>query len=37
MPAAASKFVVVGLTNGPAFHANPCLDSAVHWVRRHHM
>jgi hypothetical protein len=34
LPVAAARFVVVGLTNGPGFHANPCLASQVDYVRR---
>jgi len=35
MPPRNSRFVVLGLTNGPAFHPNPCLAGQVAWVRRH--
>lgn len=37
MPSASSKLVVVGLTNGPGFTPNPCLESQVAWVRAHHV
>jgi hypothetical protein len=37
MPARGADFVVLGLTNGPAFHANPCLADQVRWVQRHHV
>jgi hypothetical protein len=32
MPGAAARFVVVGLTNGPGFHPNPCLASQVRQI-----
>ena len=37
MPDASARFVVVGLTNGPGFTANPCLDAQVAWIRSHHV
>lgn len=37
MPSAAARFVVIGLTNGPSFVANPCLQSQVDWVRERHL
>jgi hypothetical protein len=37
MPPRTSRFVVLGLTNGPAFHPNPCLSRQVAWVRQHRM
>jgi hypothetical protein len=33
MPTDAARFVVVGLTNGPSFVANPCLESQLAWVK----
>jgi hypothetical protein len=33
MPGDAAAFVVIGLTNGPAFTPNPCLASQVQWAR----
>jgi hypothetical protein len=33
MPTAAARFVVIGLTNGPSFVANPCLADQVAWAR----
>ena len=33
MPRPSARFVVLGLTNGPGFTANPCLDDQVRWVR----
>ena len=33
MPLPSARFVVVGLTNGPGFTPNPCLDTQVQWVR----
>lgn len=32
MPLDAAEYVVVGLTNGPGFHRNPCLADQVAWV-----
>jgi hypothetical protein len=37
MPDAGVGFVVVGLTSGRAFTANPCLDRQIRWVRNHHV
>lgn len=33
MPLPQAEFVVIGLTNGPGFTANPCLADQVAWVR----
>ena len=33
MPTAEAEYVVVGLTNGPGFFANPCLADQVAWVK----
>lgn len=33
MPTAAAEFVIIGLTNGPSFVANPCLADQVAWAR----
>lgn len=33
-PLRAAKYVIIGLTNGPAFTANPCLADQVKWVRK---
>lgn len=33
MPTPEAHFVVIGLTNGPGFVANPCLADQVGWVR----
>ena len=33
MPPASARFVVIGLTNGPAFHPNPCLEAQVEFAR----
>lgn len=33
MPVEAARFVVIGLTNGPGFHPNPCLTDQVGFVR----
>jgi hypothetical protein len=32
MPLPQAKFVIIGLTNGPAFTPNPCLADQVRWV-----
>jgi hypothetical protein len=37
MPTAAAEFAVLGLTNGPSFVANPCLDRQLAWVRERHL
>lgn len=37
MPTAASTWVVVGLTNGPAFTPNPCVVAQVAWVKARHL
>ena len=37
MPTAAAQFVVLGLTNGPAYTPNPCLASQVAWVKARHL
>lgn len=37
MPTANAQFVVMGLTNGPAFTPNPCLASQVAWARARHL
>jgi hypothetical protein len=34
MPLPQARFVVIGLTNGPGFHANPCLGDQVAWARQ---
>ena len=34
MPTEDAEYVVLGLTNGPGFHANPCLADQVAWVRQ---
>jgi hypothetical protein len=33
MPLPSARFVVLGLTNGPGFTRNPCLEQQVQWVR----
>ena len=33
MPTAEAEYVVIGLTNGPGFHANPCLADQVAYAR----
>lgn len=37
MPFDTARFVVIGLTNGPAFYPNPCLAEQVAWVRERHL
>lgn len=37
MPTEDARFVVLGLTNGPSFVANPCLDDQVAWVAARHL
>jgi hypothetical protein len=37
MPLPSAQFVVLGLTNGPAFTPNPCLADQVRWVQRRHL
>jgi hypothetical protein len=36
MPKPSARFVVLGVTNGPGFHPNPCLAKELSWVNRHH-
>ena len=37
MPPASAQFVVIGLTNGPAFFPNPCLATQTAWAKAHHV
>lgn len=37
MPTPAAEFVILGLTNGPSFVANPCLADQVRWVADRHL
>ena len=37
MPLENSKYVILGLTNGPSFTPNPCLADQVQWVRERDM
>lgn len=37
MPLPSARFVVVGLTNGPGYTTNPCLEDQVQWVRERHL
>lgn len=37
MPLSSARYAVIGLTNGPAFHPNPCLSSQVGWAKAHHL
>jgi hypothetical protein len=34
LPTAEAEYVVIGLTNGPGFHANPCLADQVAWTKQ---
>lgn len=33
LPGDEAEYVIIGLTNGPGFHANPCLQSQVDWAK----
>lgn len=37
MPLPSARFVVIGLTNGPGFHPNPCLADQVAWAKANHL
>ncbi len=37
LPRRTARFVVIGLTNGPAFHPNPCLDAQVAYAQDRRM
>jgi hypothetical protein len=37
LPDSSARFVVIGLTNGPGFVANPCLQSQLAWARSQHL
>lgn len=37
MPSPQTHFMVIGLTNGPGFVANPCIASQVAFARQHHI
>jgi hypothetical protein len=37
LPDSSARFVVIGLTNGPGFVANPCLQSQLAWARGQHL
>ncbi len=37
MPLDSARYVIIGLTNGPAFYPNPCLASQVAWARDRHL
>lgn len=37
MPLDSARFVVLGLTNGPGFVANPCLAAQLAWARARHL
>ncbi len=34
LPLPEARYVVIGLTNGPGFYANPCLAEQVDWARQ---
>jgi len=37
MPRADAEYVIIGLTNGPGFHANPCLADQVAYAKEHEL
>jgi hypothetical protein len=37
LPDSSARFVVIGLTNGPGFVANPCVADQVAWAKSHHL
>ncbi len=37
MPPASARYLLIGLTNGPAFYPNPCLRDQVSFARRRHL
>ena len=37
MPLPSAEFVILGLTNGPGFTPNPCLEGQVDWVQERHL
>jgi hypothetical protein len=37
LPVPSARFVVIGLTNGPGFVANPCIADQVAWARSRHL
>lgn len=37
MPTDDAEYVVIGLTNGPGFHPNPCLSDQVAWATERHL
>jgi hypothetical protein len=37
LPVPEARFVVIGLTNGPGFVANPCVQDQLAWARSHHL
>lgn len=37
MPLPSARFLVLGLTNGPGFYANPCLADQVAWAKARHL
>ncbi len=37
MPRPDAEYVVIGLTNGPGFHANPCLADQVAYAKEHEL
>jgi hypothetical protein len=36
LPPSSARYVIIGLTNGPAFYPNPCLRDQVAYARAHH-
>lgn len=37
MPSVSAQFVVIGVTNGPAFYPNPCLAAQTAWAKAHRL
>ena len=37
LPDSSARFVVIGLTNGPGFVANPCMADQVAWANSRHL
>jgi hypothetical protein len=37
MPLGSAEFVILGLTNGPGFVANPCIADQVAWAKQRHL
>lgn len=37
MPLPEAKYVVIGLTNGPGFTPNPCIETQLAWAKQRHL